>query len=103
MSGSVPTNWKVEFNPKSIPSVAPNEKKEVQVPVTPSDKTIAGDYVASFRANAKRRVVERRLPHHRHDLDAVGHRRHRHHRRGAAGAAGRGRALRPPVEAGWRR
>jgi len=53
LSGSVPTNWKVEFNPKTIPSVAPNEKKEVQVSVTPSDKTIAGDYVASFRANAK--------------------------------------------------
>ena len=53
ISGSVPTNWKAEYNPKSIPSVAPNEKKEVQVSVTPSDKTIAGDYVASFRANAK--------------------------------------------------
>jgi uncharacterized repeat protein (TIGR01451 family) len=53
LSGSVPTNWKVEFNPKSLPSVAPNEKKDVQVVVTPSDKTIAGDYVASFRANAK--------------------------------------------------
>ena len=53
ISGSVPTNWKAEYNPKTIPSVAPNEKKEVQVTVTPSDKTIAGDYVASFRANAK--------------------------------------------------
>jgi uncharacterized repeat protein (TIGR01451 family) len=53
LSGSTPANWKVEFNPKTIPSVAPNEKKEVQVSVTPSDKTIAGDYVASFRANAK--------------------------------------------------
>jgi uncharacterized membrane protein len=53
ISGSVPTNWKAEYNPKDIPSVAPNEKKEVQVTVTPSDKTIAGDYVASFRANAK--------------------------------------------------
>src|SRR5712671_1572062 len=30
MSGTVPTGWKVEFNPKSIPSVQPNEKKEVQ-------------------------------------------------------------------------
>jgi uncharacterized repeat protein (TIGR01451 family) len=53
ISGSVPSNWKAEYNPKTIPSVAPNEKKEVQVAVTPSDKTIAGDYVASFRANAK--------------------------------------------------
>jgi uncharacterized repeat protein (TIGR01451 family) len=53
MSGSVPTGWKVEFNPKTIPSVAPNDKKEVQVQVTPSDKAIAGDYVASFRANGR--------------------------------------------------
>ncbi|MBL6614936.1 MAG: hypothetical protein ISP45_13060 [Reyranella sp.] len=53
MSGTVPTSWKVEFNPKTIPSIAPNEKKEVQVTVTPADKAIAGDYVASFRANGR--------------------------------------------------
>ncbi|TAJ89504.1 NEW3 domain-containing protein [Reyranella sp.] len=53
MSGTVPANWKVEFNPKTIPSIAPNDKKEVQVAVTPADKAIAGDYVASFRANGR--------------------------------------------------
>ena len=53
MSGSVPTGWKVEFNPKTIASVAPNQKKEVQAQVTPSDKAIAGDYVATFRANGR--------------------------------------------------
>lgn len=53
MSGTVPTNWKVEFNPKTIPSLAPGEKKDVQVVVTPADKAIAGDYVASFRANGR--------------------------------------------------
>jgi uncharacterized repeat protein (TIGR01451 family) len=53
MSGTVPTNWKVEFNPKTIPSLAPNEKKDVQVVVTPGDKAISGDYVASFRANGR--------------------------------------------------
>jgi len=53
MSGSVPTNWKVEFEPKTIPSIAPNEKKEVRVVVTPADKAIAGDYVASFRAGGR--------------------------------------------------
>ena len=53
MSGTVPTNWKVEFNPKTIATLAPNEKKEVQVMVTPADKAIAGDYVASFRATAR--------------------------------------------------
>lgn len=53
MSGTVPTSWKVEFNPKTIATLAPNEKKEVQVMVTPADKAIAGDYVASFRATAR--------------------------------------------------
>ena len=53
LSGTVPANWKVEFNPKTIPSLAPNEKKDVQVVVTPADKAIAGDYVASFRANGR--------------------------------------------------
>jgi uncharacterized repeat protein (TIGR01451 family) len=53
MTGTVPTNWKVEFNPKTVASLAPNEKKEVQVMVTPADKAIAGDYVASFRATAR--------------------------------------------------
>ena len=53
MSGTVSTNWKVEFEPKTIASLAPNEKKEVQVVVTPSDKAIAGDYVASFRAGGR--------------------------------------------------
>ena len=53
MSGTVPANWKVEFSPKTIASVAPNEKKEVQVLVTPADKAISGDYVASFRASGR--------------------------------------------------
>ncbi|NQW52550.1 MAG: hypothetical protein HQ465_15045 [Rhodospirillales bacterium] len=53
LSGTVPSNWKVEFNPKSIAAIAPNDKKDVQVLVTPADKAIAGDYVASFRAAAR--------------------------------------------------
>jgi uncharacterized repeat protein (TIGR01451 family) len=53
LSGTVPANWKIEFNPKTIASIAPNEKKDVQVVVTPGDKAIAGDYVASFRANGR--------------------------------------------------
>ena len=53
MSGTVPTNWKVEFNPKILATLAPGEKKDVQVSVTPADKAIAGDYVASFRSTAR--------------------------------------------------
>jgi len=53
ITGTVPSNWKVEFNPKTIASLAPNEKKEVQALVTPADKAIAGDYVSSFRASGR--------------------------------------------------
>ncbi|TAJ87173.1 MAG: hypothetical protein EPO10_08445 [Reyranella sp.] len=53
LSGTVPANWKIEFDPKSIASIAPNDKKEVQVLVTPADKAVAGDYMASFRASAR--------------------------------------------------
>lgn len=53
LSGTVPSNWKIEFNPKSIAAIAPGDKKEVQVLVTPADKAVAGDYMASFRANAR--------------------------------------------------
>lgn len=53
LSGTMPANWKIEFNPKSLASLAPNDKKEVQVLVTPADKAIAGDYMASFRAAAR--------------------------------------------------
>ncbi len=53
LSGTVPANWKIEFDPKSIASIAPNDKKEVQVLVTPADKAVAGDYMASFRAAAR--------------------------------------------------
>lgn len=53
MSGSVPADWKVDFSPKTLQNVAPGEKKEVKVSVTPSEKAIAGDYVASFRAGGR--------------------------------------------------
>jgi len=53
LSGTVPANWKVEFDPKTLAAIAPGDKKDVQVLVTPADKAIAGDYVASFRAAAR--------------------------------------------------
>ena len=46
MSGTVPPSWKVEFNPKTIPTLAPNQKMEVQAVVTPGDKTI--DFEKTF-------------------------------------------------------
>ena len=53
LSGSAPSGWKVTFNPKSIDHIAPNENKEVQALITPTDKAIAGDYVTTMRAAAR--------------------------------------------------
>ena len=53
LSGNAPDGWKIEFNPKTLPRIAPNQKKEVQALITPADKAIAGDYVASFRASGR--------------------------------------------------
>ena len=53
LSGSGPTGWKVEFDPKTVDRIAPNENKEVQVRITPASKAIAGDYVTTLRANAR--------------------------------------------------
>jgi uncharacterized membrane protein len=53
LSGTVPPGWKVSFEPKAVERIAPNENKEVQAQVTPSDKAVAGDYVATLRAAAR--------------------------------------------------
>jgi uncharacterized membrane protein len=53
LSGSGPSGWKVEFDPKTVDRIAPNENKEVQARITPTVKAIAGDYVTSLRASAR--------------------------------------------------
>ena len=53
LSGNAPDGWKIEFNPKTIDRIAPNQKKQVQALITPSNKAIAGDYVTGISASAK--------------------------------------------------
>jgi uncharacterized membrane protein len=53
LSGSVPSGWKVTFDPKTVDRIAPNENKEVQALVTPAVKAVAGDYVTTVRAAAR--------------------------------------------------
>jgi uncharacterized membrane protein len=53
LSGSAPNGWKVEFDPKTIDHINPNDNKEVQALITPTDKAIAGDYVTTIRAAAR--------------------------------------------------
>jgi uncharacterized membrane protein len=53
LSGSAPSGWKITFDPKTVDRIAPNENKEVQALITPTDKAIAGDYVTTIRASAR--------------------------------------------------
>jgi uncharacterized membrane protein len=53
LTGSAPSGWKVEFNPKSVDRIAPNANREVQALITPTDKAIAGDYVTTISAAAR--------------------------------------------------
>src|SRR5262249_14443979 len=53
LSGTVPPGWKINFDPKTVDRIAPNETKEVKAQITPSDKAVAGDYQATVRAAAR--------------------------------------------------
>ena len=53
LTGSAPSGWKIAFDPKSVDRIAPNDNKEVQALITPTDKAIAGDYVTTIRASAR--------------------------------------------------
>ena len=53
LSGSAPSGWKVTFDPKTVDHIAPNDIKEVQARITPTEKAIAGDYVTTIRASAR--------------------------------------------------
>jgi uncharacterized membrane protein len=39
-----PENWKVEFEPKKIEALKPDELKQVEVTITPADEALVGDY-----------------------------------------------------------
>lgn len=52
LSSSPPGDWKIEIEPNQIPVLAPGQKLPVQAIITPSSKAIAGDYMATLRANS---------------------------------------------------
>src|SRR4029079_13020758 len=53
LSGSAPSGWKITFEPKTVDRIAPNDHKEVQALITPSEKAIAGDYVTTVRSSSR--------------------------------------------------
>ena len=53
LNASSPTGWKVSFEPKTIERLVPGNDAEVQALITPSDKSLAGDYMVSVNANSR--------------------------------------------------
>jgi uncharacterized membrane protein len=53
LSGSAPSGWKVEFDKKTVDRIAPGQNTEVNALITPTEKSLAGDYMATIRAAAR--------------------------------------------------
>jgi uncharacterized membrane protein len=53
LAGTAPTGWKVTFDPANVERLVPGKNAEVQALVTPSDKSLAGDYMVSVRATSR--------------------------------------------------
>ena len=53
LSASAPSGWKVSFDPATVDRLVPGKDAEVQALVTPSDKSLAGDYMVSVNANSR--------------------------------------------------
>jgi len=53
LSSSAPSGWKVEFNPKTVDKIDPNKDVEVTALVTPTEKSLAGDYMTTLRASSR--------------------------------------------------
>jgi uncharacterized membrane protein len=53
LAATAPTGWKVTFEPSTIDRLVPGKDAEVQALVTPSDKSLAGDYMTSINATSR--------------------------------------------------
>ncbi len=58
-----PENWKVTFNPERIDTLAPEELKQVEVSITPTDQALVGDYSVGLTADAGKasKAIEMRI------------------------------------------
>ena len=53
LTASAPTGWKVTFEPATIDRLVPGKDAEVQALLTPSDKSLAGDYMTTISATSR--------------------------------------------------
>ncbi len=59
-----PENWKVEFKPERLETLAPGELKQVEVIITPADEALVGDYslTLSIEGEKATKNLEFRVP-----------------------------------------
>jgi len=48
-----PQKWIVKFSPEKVDKLSADESKDIEVSITPPDKTIAGDYMLNFSVSSK--------------------------------------------------
>jgi uncharacterized membrane protein len=53
LSAQAPSGWKVEFEPKMIERIEPGKFSEVQARMTPSPRSLNGDYMVTVRASSR--------------------------------------------------
>src|SRR5262249_48160938 len=53
LAGAAPSGWKVESDKKTIDRIAPSQTAEVTALVTPTEKSLAGDYMATIGAASR--------------------------------------------------
>jgi uncharacterized membrane protein len=53
LASTAPSGWKIEFEPKVVDKIDPNKDAEVTARITPTDKSLAGDYMATLRASSR--------------------------------------------------
>ena len=58
-----PENWKVEFKPEMLETMAPNDFKQIEVTITPTDQALVGDYsvVLNIEAEKVSKTLELRV------------------------------------------
>lgn len=53
LSSTEPEGWQVKFDKETIESIEADEKAEIDVTINPPEKTVAGDYMLTFKASSK--------------------------------------------------
>jgi len=53
-----PENWKVKFNPEKLDNLKPDELKQIEVTIIPSEEALVGDYSVAISAQGEKSTSE---------------------------------------------